>query len=135
MNLKDYFETKKGRGVLATADDKGRVNAAIYARPHILDDLTVAFIMPDRLTHQNLKSNPHASYLFMEDTQGFEGIRLMLTKTREEQDSELLHSLRRKSYLGEKEAQESTRYLVCFKVDKILPLLGTGVCPVEMPEK
>ena len=135
MNLKEYFESKKGRGVLATADDKGRVNAAIYARPHVLDDFTVAFIMLDRLTHQNLQSNPHAAYLFMEEGKGFDGIRLMITKTREEQDSELLHSLRRKSYMKEQKAEETVRYLVYFKVDKILPLLGAGVCPVEMPEK
>ena len=48
MNLKDYFENAKGVGVLATADADGKVNVAVYARPHFLDsedDKTAAFIM------------------------------------------------------------------------------------------
>jgi hypothetical protein len=32
-----------------------------------MDDDTVAFIMAERLSHENLKKNPHAVYLFMED--------------------------------------------------------------------
>ena len=58
MNLRDYFESVKGHGVLATADKDGRVDVAVYARPHFIDDETIAFIMRDRLTHHNLQSNP-----------------------------------------------------------------------------
>ena len=58
MTLKEYFETNKGFGILATADDQGRTNAAVYSRPHFMEDGTVAFIMRDRLTHNNLTSNP-----------------------------------------------------------------------------
>lgn len=32
--LKFYFENTKGTGVLATADSDGKVDAAIYSRPH-----------------------------------------------------------------------------------------------------
>ena len=38
MDLQPYFEETKGHGVLATADASGRVNLAIFARPHVLDD-------------------------------------------------------------------------------------------------
>jgi hypothetical protein len=65
MDLAEYFENQKGSGVLATADDQGRVDAAVYARPHVIDSETIAFIMPDRLTHHNLQSNNHAAYLFI----------------------------------------------------------------------
>ena len=68
MSLGEYFEKTKGLGVLATADSKGKVDAAIYSRPHVMDDETVAFIMADRLTHNNLQSNPHAAYLFKEES-------------------------------------------------------------------
>lgn len=33
MGLKDYFENTKGVGVLATADNNGKVDAAVYAGP------------------------------------------------------------------------------------------------------
>jgi hypothetical protein len=125
MTLEEYFEEKKGFGVLSTADGEGRVNAAVYSRPHVMDDGTVAFIMWDRLTHSNLESNPHAIFLFREDSPGYKGKRLYLTKTREEEDSELLHSLRRKSPSPEKDAGES-KFLVFFEVYKELPLIGPG---------
>jgi hypothetical protein len=126
MDLKAYFDSTKGRGVLATADADGRVNAAVFARPHVMDDNTVAFIMPHRLTHHNLQANPHAAYLFMADGPGYKGARLHLTKVREEQDTELLYSLRRRTYPPEQEKKEGPRYLVFFRVDKVLPLIGAG---------
>jgi len=123
MELKQYFESTKGTGVIATADGDGKVDAAIYARPHFVEDGTLAVIMRDRLTHHNLQSNPHATFLFIEDGAGYKGKRLFLTKVREEQDSELLHSLRRRLYPDDK---EEAKFLVFFKLDKELPLIGAG---------
>ena len=123
MKLHDYFEKTKGRGVLATADADGRVDAAVYARPHVIDDQTVAFIMLERLTHNNLQSNPHAAYLFMEDGPKYAGQRLFLTKVKEEKNSELLDSIRRRSY---PDLKGKVEYLVYFKIDKVLPLIGAG---------
>lgn len=128
VNLKEYFERVKGAGVLATADGKGLVDTAIYAKPHIMDKETVAFIMAERLTHHNLQTNNHAAYLFKEDGAGYKGIRLFLTKLREEKDTDLLYSIRSKRYAGEKE-EGKPRFLVFFKVDNILPLVGAGRDP------
>ena len=123
MELKEYFENTEGSGVLSTADVDGKVDAAVYARPHFMEDGTIAMIMRDRLTHNNLQSNPHACYLFIEKGPGYKGKRLFLTKLREEQDSDLLQSLRRRQYIDE---QDETKYLVFFKTDKVLPLVGAG---------
>ena len=123
MELKDYFENTKGTGVMATADADGKVDAAIYARPHFMEDGTLAFIMRDRLTHHNLQSNDSATFLFIEDGPGYKGKRLFLTKVREEQDSELLHSLRRRQYPNDK---GEAKFLVFFKLEKELPLVGAG---------
>lgn len=123
MKLAEYFDSKKGVGVLSTADSDGKVGAAIYARPHFMEDGSLAFIMRDRLSHHNLQSNPHATYLFKEEGSGYGGKRLFLTKLREEQDSALLKSLRRrKSVYGNGE----DRFLVFFTLDKELPLVGDG---------
>lgn len=123
MELKDYFESTKGVGVLATADGEGKVDAAIYARPHFMEDGTLAVIMRDRLTHHNLQTNPHATFLFMEDGPGYKGKRLFMTKVHEEENSELLHSLRRKQYPNDK---QEVKFLMFFKLDKELPLIGAG---------
>ena len=128
MDLQDYFDKTKGIGVLATADKEGNVDLAIYAKPHVMDKETVAFIMADRLTHHNLQSNLHAAYLFKEQGPGYKGTRLFLTKLREEQDTELLYAIRSKRYASEKE-EGKPRFLVFFKVDKVLPLVGAGRDP------
>jgi hypothetical protein len=125
MDLKEYFENTKGFGVLATSDKQGRVDAAVYARPHVMEDGTVASIMSDRLTHENLKTNPHAAYLFLEEGGGYRGKRLFLTKVREEQDAELIKKFSRRCYPSELEVDEPL-FLVVFRIDKELPLIGAG---------
>lgn len=125
MTLGEYFEKKKGKGIIATADSKGKVGMAIYARPHFTNEKTVAFIMADRLMHKNLQSNPSASYLFMEDGPRYAGKRLYLTMTKEEKDSELIDQIRRKDSCPVDEGyKKGLRYLVYFKVNKVLPLIG-----------
>ncbi len=123
MGIQEYFRNTKGVGILATADDDGKVDAAVYARPHFMEDGTIAMIMRDRLTHLNLQTNPHAAYLFHEDGPGYKGKRLFLTKIREETDTDLLKSLRRRQYPDRK---EEAKFLVFFEVDQELPLIGTG---------
>lgn len=34
MDFKRYFENEEGVGIFATADGDGKVDAAVYARPH-----------------------------------------------------------------------------------------------------
>ena len=121
MELKEYFENTKGTGIMATADGNGKVDTAIYARPHFMDDGSIALIMRDRLTHHNLESNSHACYMFIEKGPGYKGKRLFLTKLREEKDSELLESLRRRQYIDK---GDESKFLVFFKIDKELPLVG-----------
>ena len=125
MELKSYFSSATGLGILSTADGQGNVDAAVYSRPHFMEDGTIAFIMRDRLTHHNLRSNPHAAYLFKEDGPGYNGKRLFLTKISEEKESPRLFELRRRSYPEDRDRRE-VKYLVFFKVDKALPLIGPG---------
>ncbi|MBN2477641.1 MAG: pyridoxamine 5'-phosphate oxidase family protein [Pirellulales bacterium] len=129
MGLQEYFEGAKGIGVLATADAEGKVNVAVYARPHFLgdDEAEVAFIMNDRLSHDNVVSNPQAAYLFVEEAPGYVGKRLFLTKTREETDQDKIQSIRQRDLPPECEEEDAQkRFLVHFRVDGIRPLIGPG---------
>ena len=125
MNLMSYFESTKGFGVLSTADSAGVVNAAVYSRPHVLEDGSLAFIMNDRLSHRNVLDNPRAHFLFREQGPGYQGKRLALTMLREEQDTELLHELCRRC-LPDELPEGKTRFLVIFRVDQDTPLVGSG---------
>lgn len=123
MDLKAYFSQQQGSGILATSDATGNVDVAVYARPHVMTDSTVAFIMRDRLSHHNLQSNPQAAYIFREEGTEHLGRRLFLTRTHEDSNPELIAALRRRSKPDSQPDEE--RFLVTFHVDRVLPVMGT----------
>ena len=129
--LKNYFENARGVGIFSTADSGGTVNSAVFGRPYFLDRGRIGFIMLKRLNHHNLKSNAHASYLFVEDGGMRKGVRLHLTKTGEEQDKERMQSISRHK---QDSSALSDRVLVLFSVDRVLPLVGDdlGRLPFEI---
>jgi hypothetical protein len=128
MSLGEYFENVEGIGILSTADAEGNVDSAVYARPHVVDEHTVDFIMGDHLSHENIGSNPHAAYLFLEHGQGegtggYNGLRLYLTRTGEETDPKKIDAVRRKNRKEEDYAGKK-KFLVRFRVDEARRLVG-----------
>lgn len=123
MEWKDYFEKKSGMGFLATSNSKGDVDIAVYSRPKVMDDGTLAYGMADRLTHANLQENPHAVYAFNEG--GFQGVRIFLEKVREETEGPLLDSIRQEAdkVVGPG-IGDFVKFVVYFRVTKQLPLVG-----------
>ena len=131
MHLAEYFENTEGRGVLATADANGKVDIAYYARPHVIDNETVAFIMNDRRSHTNITENANAAYMFTaqstEHDPYLNGVRLYLKMIDEERNTERLYKLKRRAVKN----SDETRYLVFFHVDTIRPLVGDGDLTTE----
>jgi hypothetical protein len=126
MDLAHYFENTEGMGVLATCDPADRVDQAIYSKPFVLDSSTVAFVMKSKASHHNLQNHLKASYLFVEKDAGYKGVRLYLTKQREEKNSSLVKVLREKQPCIYPKEDDSGKYLVFFEVDQIRPLVGDG---------
>jgi len=123
MSLAEYFENIKGLGVLATSDSDGNVDIAVYSRPYIIDEKTIAFSMLERLSYSNVQSNPKAAYMFVEQGEGYAGKRLHLTKTGEEKDPERIKEIKQQ-HTRTREPDEKVRHLIYFTVDKIRPLVG-----------
>ncbi|RJO74511.1 MAG: pyridoxamine 5'-phosphate oxidase family protein [Myxococcales bacterium] len=125
MPLTEYFKEKNGMGVLSTADTEGRVNSAVYARPHVIDQDTVAFIMSSRRSLGNVKQNPYASFLFIEEGGRYQGKRLGLTLLREERDKRIIDDFRKarspETYERYKNLDATLMY---FKVYESRPLIG-----------
>jgi len=124
MSLHDYFENAQGLGILATSDEDGMVDLAIYAKPYVIDETTIAFIMREHLTRQNLKSNPRAAYMFVEKGEGYAGKRLYLTKIREESNTSVVEMFRQKQPEICSPDDDSNKYIVHFQIDDIRPLAG-----------
>ena len=132
MTLKEYLQSVTGTGVLATADAGGKVDAAIYSKPHILEDNTLAFIMRDHLTHNNIGENPYATYLFIEDAPHYKGIRLFLKKVREDSDPDLIAQMTRRNLTPEQDTARGPKFLVYFVLEKALPLIGSGETGIDV---
>ncbi len=126
MPLDTYFENTRGTGILSTADSDGNVDCAIYSRPHVMEDGTIALIMRDRLSRKNLQSNPKAAYMFIEEGPGYKGKRFFLKKAGETADTDLIDTLKRRSYRENSASQPEGRFLVYFTIEKELPLVGSS---------
>jgi len=94
MELSELFRNY-GLGVMATAAPDGRVNTAVYDRPHVIDSETLVWGMTDGRTFRNVVQNPHASYLFRESGPGFRGVRIGLEQLRTEEQGEMLETIQR----------------------------------------
>ena len=124
LEIQKYFDETEGTGILATSDSQGVVDGAIYARPQVLEDGTVAFIMADKLSHENLQSNPRAAYIFHSDERGYKGLRLYLTKLDETDDEETIRNVPKRCSRDHSRRTDAKRHLVRFSVDKVRALVG-----------
>lgn len=121
MKLAEYLDNTEGTGILSTAGGKGEVNGAVYGRPHILDRDVIAFVMRERLSRANLLENKSAHYLFLEENSKSRGVRLYLDMIDETDDIEEVKSFSRRKINTD---DGENRYLVTFKVRKVLSVLG-----------
>ena len=93
MKLDELFTTP-GLGVMSTSSSDGKVNSAVYARPHVIDETTLVWGMTDKRTYQNLTRNRHAAFLFKTSSPGFNGVRLALELIRTEESGDLLETIK-----------------------------------------
>lgn len=122
MKISEYFNSASGTGILSTANKDGEVNGAIYAKPSINSSREVSFITRNKKTRANLQQNPHAHYLFIEANNGYKGVRMSLTMTKESTDKVLIDKLSRRKHASSEVG--SDRYLVTFEVNKVIELIG-----------
>jgi hypothetical protein len=124
MDLRDYFAKARGVGILATADAEGKVDLAIYAKPMVIEEHTIALVMRERLSHQNVRQNPTAAYMFLDRREDDGGVRLYLTMIREETNTSVIEKVIQEHPEICPEGDEASKYLVHFKVERVRELVG-----------
>ncbi|MSN24698.1 MAG: pyridoxamine 5'-phosphate oxidase family protein [Geobacter sp.] len=123
MNLSELFATP-GLGVMSTSSSDGRVNSAVYARPHVIDEKTLVWGMTDKRTYQNMTRNRHAAFLFKTNGPGFNGVRLGLELIKTEEEGDLLESIKKNTEeIVGPGAGAAVTHAVWFKVVEIRPLV------------
>ena len=125
MKLADYFAKAKGIGILGTADAEGKVDLAIYAKPVVIDENTIALVMLERLSHQNIRHNSNAAYMYIEDESENVGVRLYLTMVHEETNVSVVEKIIEEHPEICPEPDEANKFLVHFKVERVRELVGS----------
>jgi hypothetical protein len=122
MNLDSYFQNVKGVGILATSDADGNVDAAIYAKPYVIDEKIIAFSMLEHTSYSNVMANLNACFLFIEKGEGFKGYRFYLQQKGEETDPDNIKMLKKTHNIIDMPTDQK-RHLVYFRIKQVRPLI------------
>ncbi len=131
MNRKEVMEmfNKQTRiGALATTNENGDVNAAVFGSPRMIDENTVVMAIGDNRSFRNLQKNPKAAFIVVEPGDSpaqWKGVRLYLEVDSYERYGELLDSFREKirKVAGDKSANAIVAALR-FKITDVRPLIA-----------
>ena len=131
MNRKDVMKmfNKESRiGALATSNQSGDVNAAVFGSPRMIDDDTVIMAIGDNRSFKYLQENPKASFIVVEPGDSpteWKGARLYLEMESFERYGEVLDSFRSKirKIAGDKSANAIIA-AIRFKIKDVRPLIA-----------
>ena len=79
--LVDYFNKQPRIGILSTANREGKVDAAVFGSPMMIDEKTVVMGLGQNRTFTYLQENPNAVFMIVEQGEGFmdwKGLRVYL---------------------------------------------------------
>ena len=126
--LMRMFNKQSRIGVLATSNQNGEVNTAVFGSPRMIDEDTVIMAIGENRTLSYLEENPKASFLVVEpgaERASWNGARLYLQVEAFERFGELLDSFREKI---RKEAGDTSanaiKAAIRFKIIGVRPLIA-----------
>jgi hypothetical protein len=128
--LMEYFNKAPRIGILSTSSKDGKVDAAVFGSPRMIDEKTVIIATANNRTLQNLEGNPWAIFMIMEPGKGimdWKGIRVYMKLKTSSTSGEPLDTFRREmtKFVGE-EAAKMMYAAVTFEVVEVRPLIDLG---------
>lgn len=128
--LTEYFNKQPRIGSLSTASKDGKVDAACFGSPRMVDEKTVIMAVRKNRTFANLQENPNAVFMIMEPGKTgreWKGVRVYLKMTDYQTSGEKMDMMRKgiAKLLGEEEAK--TFYAtITFAIQEVRPLYDIG---------
>lgn len=126
--LMEMFNKMSRIGVLATSNNDGDVNVAVFGSPRMIDENTVIMAIGDNRSYQYLQENPKASFIVVEpgdSPMAWKGARLYLEVDTMERYGELLDSFREK--IRKMAGDTSANAIVAairFRITAVRPLIA-----------
>lgn len=128
--LMDYFNKQPRLGTLSTADKNGKVNAAYFGSPRMVEEKTIFMGLGNNRTFANLQENPYAVFMVMEPGKtimDWKGVRLYVEMTDCQTSGEKLDELKAKiAEVAGESAAKMMHAAVTFEVKEIRPLADFG---------
>ncbi len=128
--LMEYFNKQPRLGSLSTSSKDGKVDAAIFGSPHMVDEKTVVMGTAKNRTLANLQENPHAVFLIMEPGSTlleWKGVRVYLKVKDISTSGEMFDMIRTQAAKFVGEAAAKMMYAaVTFDVEEVRPLIDFG---------
>jgi hypothetical protein len=128
--LMEYFNKAPRIGILSTSSKDGKVDAAVFGSPRMIDEKTVIIATANNRTLQNLEGNPWAVFMIMEPGKGvmdWKGIRVYMKMKISSTSGEPLDTFRREMTKFAGEAAAKMMYAaVTFEVVEVRPLIDLG---------
>ncbi|MBI5250779.1 MAG: pyridoxamine 5'-phosphate oxidase family protein [Desulfomonile tiedjei] len=128
--LMDFFNKQPRLGVLSTANKDGKVNAAYFGSPRMIDEKTIFMGLGKNRSLENLQQNPNAVFMIMEPGQSlpeWKGVRIYIRMTDCQTSGEKLDAIRAgiAEAAGEK-ASKMIHAALTFSIEEIRPLADFG---------
>lgn len=130
--LMEYFNKQPRIGVLSTANRDGKVDAAVFGSPQMVDEKTIVVALGKNRTFEYLQENPNAVFLIVEQgetemLEGWKGLRVYLRMKEYATSGEMLDAYKRETarVVGE-EAAAMIYAVVRFEVGEVRPLVDMG---------
>ena len=128
--LVEYFNKQPRLGSLSTADKEGKVDAACFGSPRMIDEKTMLMGLGKNRTFANLQQNPYAVFMIMEPGPSlpqWKGIRVYLKLIACETSGEKLDGIRAQiAKVGGENAAKMMQAAATFSVEEIRPIADFG---------
>ncbi|MDD3070496.1 pyridoxamine 5-phosphate oxidase [Methanoculleus horonobensis] len=128
--LMDYFNKQPRIGLLSSANKEGKVDAAIFGSPMMLDEKTVVMGLGENRTFEYLQENPNAVYTIVEQGEAFmdwKGLRVYLKMKEYATSGETLEIYKKQvAKVAGEDAAAMIHATVTFEVTEVRPLVDMG---------
>ncbi|KLK87204.1 pyridoxamine 5-phosphate oxidase [Methanoculleus sediminis] len=128
--LVDYFNKQPRIGLLSTANKEGKVDAAIFGSPMMVDEKTVVMGLGKNRTFEYLQENPNAVYTIVEQGEtimDWKGLRVYLKMKEYATSGETLENYKRQiAEVVNEDAAAMIHATVTFEVAEVRPLIDMG---------
>ncbi len=128
--LMDYFNKQPRIGLLSSASKEGKVDAAVFGSPMMVDEKTVVMGLAQNRTFAYLQENPNAVYTIVEEGEtimDWKGLRVYLKMKEYATSGEMLDNYRKQiANVAGEEAAAMIHASVTFEVTEVRPLIDMG---------